>query len=235
MTGSSGAYRFGDVELVIGGDPPRTTASALARDCSFDDHMDRVRAATVRVDLPDGSSGTAFHVGQGIFITAAHVVTGHSRVMLRGDGYSQSAYVNAVIGPVEWGEVDVAQLRVYAPFADHDPRKQPAGYVRLANDGKRDGMGNGIDWRGDDVAIVGYPNGGVQRTVRATIWSNALANGRRVSWDVTSEREPAPGFSGGPVVDACGRVRALLNSKVDGPSAYWIQELLYLHWLTDEY
>ena len=233
LDGRSGAYRYGDISLTVGGSP-YPTAHDLARDCSFDDHLDRVRAATVRVDLPDGSSGTAFHIGSGVFITAAHVVDGYSRVMLRGDNYSRAAFVDAVVGPVEWGEVDAARLSVYAPFEERIPQKHPDAVVHLANDGRRDLSGNGVNWRGDHVAIVGYPAGSVQRTVRATIWSNSLADGRRVSWDVTSERQVAPGFSGGPVVDACGRVRAIVNSGIDGPSSYWVRELLYLNWLDED-
>lgn len=49
--------------------------------CDPEVARDRLRAATVRVETWD-TRGTAFHVGGGVYLTAAHVVTGYDDVEL---------------------------------------------------------------------------------------------------------------------------------------------------------
>ena len=50
--------------------------------CSLAESAPRVIAATVRVETADGG-GTAFHLGNGVFVTAAHVVSGSKTVTLQ--------------------------------------------------------------------------------------------------------------------------------------------------------
>lgn len=47
--------------------------------------------STCRVDLPDGGSGSCFHIGKGLFITSQHVIDGH--VAVRIDGVDGSVIV----------------------------------------------------------------------------------------------------------------------------------------------
>lgn len=180
------------------------SASDLAESCSFEDSLPRVRAATVQVT---GSSSrnfsTAFHIGNGEFVTTAHSVTMGERVTLTADGGYRTYAVVVERGdyedrPRNWAEVgeDVALLHASAI---------PSAALDWAVSGEGD------DWSGDPVAVVGYSWGSVQRTARGNI-QGIHGDGRAINVIITSEREPAPGNSGSPIVDACGAVRGMVSS-----------------------
>ena len=221
QTTSNGRFRYSDITLTVRGPAtstptptptpsatptptPTPSASDLATACSFEDSLPRVRAATVQVT---GSSSrnfsTAFHIGNGEFVTTAHSVTMGERVTLTADGGYRTYAVVVERGdyedrPRSWAEVgeDVALLHASAI---------PSAALDWAVSGEGD------DWSGDPVAVVGYSWGSVQRTARGTI-QGIHGDGRAINVIITSEREPAPGNSGSPIVDACGAVRGMVSS-----------------------
>lgn len=184
---------------------PTPSASDLAAQCSFDDTLPTVRAATVQVEsYTRHTAGTAFHIGGGEFITTAHGVTEGERVTLTADGgYRSYAVVvergDYVDGDRRWEMLreDVALLHAAVP-------------ARASLDWAIDETGDD-DWHGDAVAVVGHTWGSVQRVAHGVIDGHWLDEGRVLNVAITSARAPAQGNSGSPIVDACGAVRGMLT------------------------
>ena len=152
--------------------------------------MARVVASTVKVTTPSGS-GTAFYVGGNQWITAGHVVDNRPRsITLSNASIRVSArlvgfYYSAANG-------DVALLSASASGA------QPLGWAgRLP--------------QGTAIAVVGYPRAlGVSASITRGYISRLFRQGS-ISY-LQTDSASNPGNSGGPVVDACGRVAGILVS-----------------------
>ena len=150
-------------------------------------------------------TGSAFPVGKGYVVTNAHVVSGTtSHNIQKADGTSMHATV-VFFDP----ERDVAVL--YAP-----------GFTAT-------GVTFGSGQRGTQGAVIGYPGGGVERTVPAVVDGSVQAQGRDIYNENLVTRQifvlqasMRPGNSGGPLVDTQGRVLGMVfaTSASDPNQAY---------------
>ncbi len=152
-------------------------------------------AATARVTesvalvLTDERRGTAFYLGHFEWLTAAHVVAEQDTVQLTS---ADMAVTATVIGLLE--DADLALLQ-----APSDARA--------------------IDWgvtpmNGDDALILGYGLG--HRTLAAGV-TRGIVSERFTEDDLDYIRTDAPanpGNSGGPLVDICGNVIGIVQSKI---------------------
>lgn len=146
----------------------------------------RMLAASWKVET-SGTLGTAFHIGNGRFITAHHVVEGRPPFvsLIHGDRTIGAAVLG--VDP----EFDLALLAVETPGLLSDV---PALTLRAPT--QRD--------VGQPVMVVGYP-GGEALTVSGggvviQVWDNNIQTSSAIR----------SGNSGGPVVDACGNVIGVL-------------------------
>jgi len=150
-------------------------------------------------------TGSAFPVGKGYVVPNAHVVSGTtSHNIQKADGTSMHATV-VFFDP----ERDVAVL--YAP-----------GFTAT-------GVTFGSGQRGTQGAVIGYPGGGVERTVPAVVDGSVQAQGRDIYNENLVTRQifvlqasVRPGNSGGPLVDTQGRVLGMVfaTSASDPNQAY---------------
>ena len=171
-------------------EPELEPAPADRSECRIDETTAaRVIASTVQVITPTGY-GSAFYIGNSEFVTAGHVVDDDpSSITLRNANISLTA---SLVGfyPLESG--DVAILSASAP-----------------------GM-TALEWAGTlapgaSVAVVGYPKAlGVSASITQGIVSRLFTR-QGISY-IQTDSAANPGNSGGPVVDACGRVAGLLSS-----------------------
>ena len=183
-------------------DLPEATTPPDRGECIIDEGMAaRVIASTVQVVTPGEqantfSIGSAFYIGQSEFVTAGHVIDHNpSWITLRNAQISVSA---SILGyyPVESG--DVAILSASAP-----------SLVAL-------------EWAeslapGAAVAVVGYPEGlggGEEASITRGIVSRMFTQ-QGVSF-IQTDSAVSPGNSGGPLVDACGRVAGVISYSVVG-------------------
>ncbi len=136
-------------------------------------------------------AGSGVIVGDGIVITARHVVRGATSVTV--DAAGIGTFDAEVLG-VDGAGRDIAVLRV--------PALRDARAARIATDE----VGKGVS-----VAASGHPRGGERRTIGGPVLgyidSGPLAadGGRVLAVGAAFE----PGMSGGPVVDAGGRLVAI--------------------------
>jgi S1-C subfamily serine protease len=150
-------------------------------------------------------TGSGFPVGNGYFVTNAHVVSGtSSHAITRPDGSTLRAEV-VLFDP----QRDVAVLYV--------PGYSPPGVT----------FGPGP--RGTQGAVIGYPGGGPEKTVPAVVDGTVSAQGRDIYNQGFVTREifvlqasVHPGNSGGPVIDLQGRVLGMVfaTSASDPSQAY---------------
>ena len=166
---------------------PRATPTPAQAACEIEDAASRVVAGTVLVLRADGGTGTAFYVGNGEFITAAHVVDDVLSVTLR------SARVD-VRGEVQGlhHTSDIAILSADASLAPLSWGTLPAV--------------------GATVVAAGYPKG---FGVSAAVTSGHVSRVGTIGSDIYIQTDTAlsPGSSGGPLFDACGRVVGVVSSK----------------------
>lgn len=178
---ASRSYRYGDI--AIRSPPPAA--------CRLEDAAQVVIAATVKVETPE-ATGSAFYIGDGEFVTAAHVVAGApDAVTLRNERVESRAVVS---GWVRRSEGDLAILAAAAP-----------ALTALAWGGEvREGA---------SVAAAGYPLG---QGERASITGGIVSRVFRDDAGVALVQTDAPtnaGNSGGPLVDVCGRVVGVASWK----------------------
>ena len=163
-----------------------------------------VRAAIVEVETESGR-GTAFHIGGGVYVTAAHVVqddfgqTARAITLYAGDR-PMSATITSIGSFSQTGlERDIATLRA-------------------------DGIDAVLKWRapseGDtdiDVRAFGYPWSGIQddgsrggslQTSRGVVSAVTTADGIEI---VQTDAGVDRGMSGGPLVDECGNALAVAS------------------------
>ena len=191
--------------LTTTAETPSTTTHTQATEeeppqqaCEFGDHSEAVLAAVWQVGGVGDGTGTAFYIGDGEWLTAAHVVGEAQDAVL----YSGSRSLPvSVVGTDAAG--DVALLvgsGVGTPplVLTEDPAQA-----------------------GDVAYVVGFPlydelTASVSRGV-----VSRLEQDRFLGTVVVTDAATNPGNSGGPLVDACGRVvgmvvRKFVNVTVEG-------------------
>ena len=149
-------------------------------------------------------TGTAYHLNNGAFVTAGHVVDVPGRptyITLRNQEHELKA---AVLGMVAWAEGDLAILR----------GRTPPPLPNIAQSGGGDGY-----FPGGIVTAAGYPQG--HTALVARIWNNLTfadaALYEQGSLYVTASESSywlstgtKPGSSGSPVLDACGQLEGMI-------------------------
>ena len=193
---ASGRFRYADITLSPPAPPPTAPVTAPRADqtpttvCRWPDTATRVAASTVKIATPTGT-GTAFYVGGNQWITAAHVVDDRPRSITLSNSRIRVS----------------ATLLGFHPTADVALLSAPANGVLP------------LGWAGTlplatNIAAVGFPLGiGNEASIARGIVSR-LYNERSVSW-LQTDAAVNPGNSGGPLVDACGRVAAVVSWRYD--------------------
>ena len=173
--------------------PDAARAQSAPASCDFAQSVPAVFAATFQA-VTDRGTGTAFHIGGGEFLTAAHVVDSARTIRLRNAGRrltaTRAGYDTAT---------DIALLRA-----------DGAGVPALSF-GDVSGIGPG-----HALAVAGYPpsvsgspsvvSGLLSKFVR----DPSLGAGTYIQTDAAVN----PGNSGGPVFDRCGAVVGLVVAKL---------------------
>ena len=172
-------------------EPTEEPTPAPAPACTFARATAAVIGSTAQVITTFGS-GTAFYIGDGEWVTAAHVVEDVTEVQLLSDGINVSATVlglaadtdiailqaSVSVAPLEWGDVSTL-----AP--------------------------------GASVRAAGYPpgvSGGASVTQGLVSRIFTEAEVRQIQTDAAVN----PGNSGGPLFDECGRVVGVVTAKLVG-------------------
>ena len=168
-------------------DPPGGT---VAVECRLEDSSKMVVEASVLV-ITDEGFGTAFHVGDGVFVTAAHVVSGGGVVVL--DSELMQAEGSVIIIDED---ADIAKLQV----------SSATGLPSLSWS-SRETIPPGLT-----VATVGYPvdvagAGSLSRGVVSRLFTES---GQQL---IQTDVPVNPGNSGGALVDECGNVLGVVVSK----------------------
>jgi S1-C subfamily serine protease len=168
---------------------PATRTPAPPPPCDFATSADAVQRSTVRVITPRGT-GTAFYVGEGQFLTAAHVVRSWDVVALESPWFSGTATVIGIDN-----NSDVALLSGQSNL-------KPLRW----GDSSRLALAQAL-------GVSGYPlsTAGVASIKRGS-FPRSLVNEHGVEV-IETDASVNPGNSGGPVFDECGRVVGLVASK----------------------
>lgn len=169
--------------------------------------------AYVAVEMPDGTEGigTAFHVGEGVFVTAKHVVEGNCILEVNNSTFLRTSVLKVVKGPFysDDADVDIAVFKVSGitpdipsiPLGDHLD-----------------------DWIGLDdfvlseVVILGYPPVPFAREphlIAARGEVNAqlgLRHAKHVHFIVSAT--PRGGFSGGVVISEWGFALGVITQSL---------------------
>ena len=166
------------------------TPEPVARECEPGSAVSHVVSASVLV-IADGY-GTAFHIGDGVFITAAHVVEGVTNVDLESDWVVVPATVEAI------DEVaDVALLRA-------DP--QAVGDLAALNwAAEAPTLGTRVVAAGYPVDVIGTAS--VTSGIVSRLFEDAGINVIQVDAPIN------PGNSGGPLFNECGDVLGVVVAK----------------------
>lgn len=189
-----------------------TPAPAVSTDqCDFGEVAENVRAAIVEVVAEDlGQGGTAFHIGDGRYVTAAHVIQDDfgrtaSAIVLYADGARLPVTVDKVGSYSEIGivERDLAILNAPAIAAELKYRSPSDADVVASNDVRA----FGYPWSGiqDDSS----PGGSLQ-TSRGIVSAVTTAEGSGIEI-VQTDAGVDRGMSGGPLVDECGYALAVAS------------------------
>ncbi|MCY3559144.1 MAG: trypsin-like peptidase domain-containing protein [Chloroflexi bacterium] len=174
----------GAIQYVADNASPTDTPDEGSGSCAPD--FERMLAATWKVET-SGTFGTAFHVGNGRFVTAYHVI--ERRPPFVSLIHGQRTIGAAVIGVDP--DFDLALLEVDSPGLVQDV---PALRMRAPT----------TDDVGEPIYLIGYPGGEAL----------TISGGGVVSqvWDdnIQTSAVVRGGNSGGPVFDACGAVIGVL-------------------------
>ena len=167
---------------------PAPTPPAVPSECSTEAVAGRVLGSIALVSTSRGS-GTAFYIGGSEWITAEHVVTGATSVRLTNATLDVTARVVGVRA-----DVDLAVLSA-------------ASSVTALNWGASPQLGAG-------TLVVGYGAG--QRTLTAGITRGIVSEryGLNGQTYIRTDAPANPGNSGGPLLDHCGKVIGVVQSKV---------------------
>ena len=168
-----------------------TTTTVTEPDvCRFADHSERVLAAVWQVGGLAGRSGTAFYIGDGEWLTAAHVV---------GDA------TNAVLYN-EFRELPVTVVGV-------DSARDTALLVDSGADVPSLELSDSLPRPGASAYVVGFPlYDELSASISRGIVSR-LEQDQFLGTVVVTDAATNPGNSGGPLVDDCGRVMGLVVRK----------------------
>ena len=198
-----------------------TPAPAVSTDqCDFSEHRERVRAAIVQV-VTESGQGTAFHIGGGVYVTAAHVIqddfgrTAGTITLYADDRPLDAAVIKEGSFSEDRLERDIATLRAEAISAVIRPRTP----YPSEDDTDKDVRAFGYPWSGlqDDRSL-----GGTLQTSRGVVSAVTTTDGiRNLQIDGGVDR----GMSGGPLVDECGAVLGVahgtrVTDDVDDPSDF---------------
>lgn len=173
-------------------DPPTATPEAVV--CTFEDAVELVTNASALVITGSGF-GTAFHIGGGQFVTAAHVVTGEREVLLKSHLINTRARVVMIDGSAD------------SALLEADMTRNPSFAA--------------LDWRndtevrkGETVGTIGYPasvdegEGSVSRGTFSRFVENSGIGLIQTDTPVNS------GNSGGALFDTCGNAIGLISFKL---------------------
>ena len=174
-----------------GASTPANPAAPTGGTCVLAEQMPTVMEATYQVQNADGSTGTAFYVGGGEWLTNHHVVeTVADTYIVNGNARIRASVAGSLPG------YDLALLRA-----------QPLGSVSPLR------FAEGRPAPGSNVSVVGFPPGvtGTPSATRGIVSTFApfsqfpnLSAGSGVV--LQTDAEINPGNSGGPIVDDCGAV-----------------------------
>ncbi len=145
-------------------------------------NFERMLAATWKVET-SGTFGTAFHIGDGRFVTAYHVIRGRPPFVSLIHG--RRTIGAAVLGTDP--DLDLALLEVDAPGL---VQEVPALRLRAPS----------VDDVGESVYLIGYPGGEALTISGGGVVSQVWEDNIQTSAVVRG------GNSGGPMFDACGEV-----------------------------
>ena len=181
------------VEVPLPGATPAAT-------CVFTEQIARVSAATFQVQNADGSSGTAFYIGDGEWITNNHVVeTVASTTLVHGEMRISASVAGSLPGH------DLALLRA----------QPPASVAALSFAASRPTVASGVWVVGFPPGVVGTPSttsGIVSKYAPFSLFPSILSGDGVV---LQTDAAINPGNSGGPIVDACGDVAGVATFSVD--------------------
>lgn len=197
-------YTVGDATSPLGGGAASTTPTAPPRDrsaCTFERSMGTILPSVFQL-VTNRGFGTAFYVGNGEFVTAAHVLEGARTIRLQNH---ERTIRQVQVAGIDHAS-DVAILRA-------DGTGIPA--IRF---GDESSLG-----RGARVAAVGYPGDNIDTSsgYPASIASGLLSSrGHSTDYDyvfyLRTDAAANRGNSGGPLIDACGDVLGLISWKIVG-------------------
>lgn len=164
--------------------------STTAAGCDFGDHLERVTNAVWQVSTDDGR-GTAFYVGGGEWLTAAHVVGDAATVTL----YNETDAMTATVVGNDTG-ADLALLRSRVGVGGA-PLELTTSVKPLA---------------GQPANVVGFP---LYDAVSASVTRGVVSRLEHplTGTVVVTDAATNPGNSGGPLVDDCGRVLGVVVRK----------------------
>lgn len=168
------------------------TATTL-QTCVYTESIQRVAAATFQVQTVD-STGTAFYIGNGEWITNHHVVESASTVWLL---HGEAELRAQVIGTLP--DYDLAMLR----------GEPPASVTPLPFVDQRPDLASSVTIVGFPYGVVGTPSasrGIVSKHLPAAQWPGFASDAVMIQFDASGN----PGNSGGPVVEDCGLVVGVL-------------------------
>ena len=185
------------------GDP--SPAAAVAG-CNFTDATTAVFASTFQVITSNGS-GTAFYIGNGEFLTAAHVVDGGGRIQLR----TQAQRLTATLVGLD-GQSDLALLRADGtgltalPFADHDALRP-----------------------GQTLGVPGVAEDFASRPGRPSVSSGVLSKivERNGVTYIQTSAETNPGNSGGALFTGCGEIVGVIHGGFEEDGGRRIEGINY--------
>ena len=202
--------------------PTPAPAVADPDQCDFGEVATDVRAAIVEVVAEDlGAGGTAFHIGGGVYVTAAHVIqdedgrTARTIILYAGDR-SFPATIDKVGSYSDTGVLrDLATLSA-----------EPVPAVLRRRPPSEDDEVSSID-----VRAFGYPWSGLQddRSISGTLQTSRGFVSAVTTTDgieiVQTNAGVDRGMSGGPLVDECGYALAvasfnLRTDDADDPSDF---------------
>lgn len=189
-----------------------TPAPAVSTDqCDFGDVAANVRAAIVEVAADFGTErsrgGTAFHIGGGVYVTAAHVIqnddgrTAGTITLWAGDRPLSATVIKRGSFSEDRLERDIATLRAEGINAVLKTRS-PSRNDEVAS---IDVRAFGYPWSGirDDSSP-----GGTLQTSRGVFSARTTRDGIEI---VQTDAGVDRGMSGGPLVDECGYALAVAS------------------------
>ncbi len=169
-------------------------------ECALCDLYYNIRQSVVRIQAGRGIGAGVIVDDRGFVITNAHVVSGHTALLIETGSGLQTT-----------GHVTFADPTLDLAIVALDSLDQPWQPVRLQND---------FEPRvGADVYVIGHPVGLGWSISRGIISGYRLAGEVAALPMIQTDAAISPGNSGGPLVDQDGRVLGIVVSKLSGRAA----------------